>query len=178
MPSSETTSDTFKKSSLDVKVVMACADNDIANIVLRFMCKQVFEKRFWPKDKEYICHTTGRSCVVKYLIDRWANPDKQLQYFSCSELAKPSPMCDVQCVASSSQDCEMNGASSSQDCEIIAVECGPGEGPVPVLDGSQPSERPCRRFRGKRKLNEEDVVKHPVRTKQPEPLNEPDSDSD
>ena len=47
---------------------------------------------------------------------------------------------------------------------------GPGEGPVPVLDGSQPSERPCRRFWGKRKLNEEDVVKHPVRTKQPEPL--------
>ena len=111
-------------------------------------------------------------------------------------------MCDVQCVA-----------SSSQDCEIVAVECGPGEGPVPVLDGSQPSERPCgrfsgkrklneedvvknpratgkpaihlkpserpcRRFWGKRKLNEEDVVKHPVRTKQPEPLNEPDSDSD
>ena len=125
VPSSETTSDTFKKSSLDVKVVMACADNDIANIVLRFMCKQVSEKWLWPKDKEYICHTTGRSCVVKCLIDRWANPDKQLQYFSCSELAKPSPMCDVQCVASSSQDCEMNGASSSQDCEIVAVECGP-----------------------------------------------------
>ena len=44
---------------------------------------------------------------------------------------------------------------------------GPGEGPVPVLDGSQPSERPCGRFSGKRKLNEEDVVKNPRATKKP-----------
>ena len=34
---------------------------------------------------------------------------------------------------------------------------GDGDGPVPVLDGSQPGMRPCRRFRWKRKVLQQKV---------------------
>jgi hypothetical protein len=42
-----------------------------------------------------------------------------------------------------------------------------GQGPVPVLDGSQPSLRPRCRVRGKRKINESDFVKNRLDAKEP-----------
>ena len=43
------------------------------------------------------------------------------------------------------------------DKKAFQIPVGDGEGPLPVLDGSQPSMLLCRRFKGKRKPLQQDV---------------------
>ena len=42
--------------------------------------------------------------------------------------------------------------------EAFKTQVGDGEGPMPVLEGSQPNVRLCRRITRERKFNETDIV--------------------
>ena len=155
----------------DMEVLIGKAGNPIFLEWLQLVCKEIAEKNYakslyWQTCKmRYIWHTTGPKCMTRFLrLPQNAEVYRNLKFLSCNHFKEGR---DVSVDAKRMYDV-LSFESSSYYGEKDAFQSlvGDGEGPMLVLEGSQPKVRLLRRFRGKRKIQETDIEKNCVEAEQ------------
>ena len=153
-----------KNSGIDIEVLIAKRENPT---LMRWLCfiqvqieKREFKKKsVWSRRPcRYIFSTTGPQCFQRFLR-LWRNKEIRgtIQYISSNNFSHGQGLCvkekrnfDVLSFVSNSY--------YSQKTAPFKIPAGDGEGPLPVLDGSQPRTVLRIRFTAKRRLVQQDVV--------------------
>lgn len=152
----------YKVSSIDIEVLIANQYNPLLMRWLIFIRDQVAVRRYknnsvWAKRKiRYIHSTTGLECFERFL----RTPTNKallctLKYIPSNNFSHSQELTRME--QSNFDVLTFQSNSYFGDLKAFPVQVGDGEGPLPVLDGSQPSMLLRRRVRGKRKPLQQDV---------------------
>ena len=162
----------LKSDVLDMEVLIASQGNPILLQWLNYIRRQIEVKnyadsKFWKIAKmRYIHHTTGPKCMARFLrLQENQEVLRKLKFLSCNNFAHGRDLSMNEKRMFDVLSFESNSYYGERDAFKSLV--GDGQGPVPVLDGSQPSLLLCRRFSVKRKINESDIVKNRPDAKKP-----------
>ena len=152
----------YKVSSIDIEVLFANQCNPVLMRWLIFIRNQLAVRRYkknlvWAKRRiRYIHSTTGPECFKRFL----RTPTNKallrtLKYIPSNNFSHSQGLTRME--QSNFDVLTFQSNSYFGDKKAFQTPVGDGEGPLPVLDGSQPSMLLCRRFRGKRKPLKQDV---------------------
>ena len=146
-----------------MEALIASRNNPVLIRWLRFIQVQIAERNYntrsavWARRKmRYIHSTTGPLCFQRFLRMK-ENQDvlRTLKFISSNNFSHTTELCSKEKRNFEVLSFESNSYYSQR--EPFKVPVGDGEGPLPVLDDSQPSVRYHRRFKRKRKPVQKDV---------------------
>lgn len=154
-----------KTSNIDIEVLIASRANPVLMRWLFFIQKQIEERDYkshpevWSRRPiRYIFSTTGPQCFQRFLH----MPDNKevrrtMQYISSNNFSHGEGLCVKEQRNFDVLSFESNSYYSQKKAPF-KIPVGDGEGPLPVLDGSQPRTVLRRRIASKRRLLQQDVV--------------------
>ena len=151
-----------KINSIDIAVLIANQYNPVLLRWLAFIRKQLAVRRYeenpvWANRKmQYIHSTTGPECFKRFLrtpANKALLPT--LKYISSNNFSHALELTRME--QRNFDVLSFHSCSYFGEKKAFQIPVRDGEGPLPVLDGSQPSMLLCRRFRDKRKPLQQDV---------------------
>ena len=151
----------YKLNSIDIEVLIASQYNPVLErwllCIRDALAVRKYKKRsVWDTRRiRYIHHTTGPACLKRWLrLPTNKAVVRSLKYIPSNNFSHARELTSME---KSNFDVLSFLSNSYFGHKPYKHPVGDGEGPLPVLDGSQPSMLLCRRFRGKRKPLQQDV---------------------